>query len=110
MPKRVQFAFDKTSAVDFEKLRAAGVPYLQIEMNRSMRPALPCVVCGLDCSQDDCGLPTFNGDVVSNDWRGEWFSKPCCTECCRKHGEGLIPTFDRCYEHLLNEFIGGTGI
>jgi len=81
-----------------------------IEMNRSMRPELPCIVCGEDCSQDNCGLPTFNGDIMSNDWRGEWGAKACCESCYRKHEQGMIPVADKMYEHLLNEFAGGAGI
>lgn len=110
MPKRVKFQFDENSKADIDKLRAAGVPVLEIEMNRSMRPELPCYVCGTNCSDANCGIPTFNGDVVSNDWRGEWFSKPVCENCWHFHAEGSMPVCDKLYEHLLREFIGGDGI
>ena len=66
----------------------------------NMNPPRPCdcFLCGQECGGDNCGVPTFNGDVVSNDWNGEWGSKPVCQECFDKHADGRVPTFDHLYD------------
>jgi hypothetical protein len=76
-----------------------------------------CSLCGLP-TEHRWGIPTFNGDIVSNDfpddlWRGGGGNIPACRECFAKHARGEIPTFDRFYVpqtlmgvHLVN----GAGI
>jgi len=61
------------------------------------------------------GLPTVNGDLVSNDFPDEIWGEhgggvPACEECFRRHERGELPTFDRFYLHLATGFTDGTGI
>lgn len=69
----------------------------------------PCCNCGKPSSGFH-GLPIFNGDIVSNDWAGEFGGKPCCERCYDLHEHGQVPTFDHYYRHLLGGFINGEGI
>jgi hypothetical protein len=71
----------------------------------------PCVACG-EPSSGFHGLPIFNGDIVSNDWPGEWGGVPCCEACYEKHLRGGMPTADHLYRHLLYAagLIDGAGI
>ena len=54
----------------------------------------------------------FNGDVMSNDWPGEWGGRSCCEACYEKHLAGKMPTADHLYRHLLPGlgFLEGDGI
>lgn len=79
---------------------------LEIRMQAGM---IDCSLCG---EPDDhrWGVPTCNGDVVSNDfpdhlWQG---SVAVCEQCFNLHAEGKIPTFDRYY--WPQGFVGGDGI
>ena len=78
----------------------------------NMNPPRPgdCWYCGGDCTGHNCGLPIFNGDLMSNDWQGEWGGVPACQGCYDKHERGLLPTCDHIYQHLLEGFDGGCGI
>lgn len=68
-----------------------------------------CVACKRPSSGFH-SLPTFNGDIVSNDWAGEWFGKPCCERCYERHAAGQMRVNDHLYEHLLGGHIHGSGI
>lgn len=52
-----------------------------------------CFVCGEDASGFH-GVPIWNGELVSNDWPGEWCGVPACEVCFRKHKEGRLPMLD----------------
>lgn len=71
----------------------------------------PCIACGLPSSGFHA-LPTFNGDIMSNDWPGEWFGNVCCERCYEKHLRGEMKTADHLYRHLLAGlgFTDGGGI
>lgn len=43
------------------------------------------------------GLPIYNGDLVSNAWKGDWGGVPACEKCYLAHQRGELPTFDHCY-------------
>lgn len=70
-----------------------------------------CPVCGEPASGFH-GLPMFNGDVMSNDWSGDWVGVPCCEQCYEKHLRGEVETFDADYRHMLGDrgWIDGGGI
>lgn len=72
---------------------------------------MPCPGCGGRASPFH-GLPVFNGDIMSNDWPGEWGGAPACEACFEKHLRGELPTADRLYRHLLFELghLDGSGI
>ena len=60
-----------------------------------------CSQCGRP-NDDNCGLPTVNGDLVSNEfpdavWSEHGGSIPACWSCYCAHNLGTIPTFDRYY-------------
>ena len=69
----------------------------------------PCTACGRPSSPFH-GLPVFNGDVMSNDWQGEWGGVPCCEACFENHERGEMQTHDAMYEHLLGMLVNGLGI
>ena len=71
----------------------------------------PFVNCGAPSSGFH-GLPIFNGDIVSNDWQGEWGGVPCCERCYTLHEQGQLPTADHLYRHHLAGLghIDGSGI
>lgn len=81
---------------------------LEIRMQSNM---IDCSICG----EPDChswGVPTFNGDIVSNDFPDELWegSIGVCESCYCKHERGEIPTFDRMYLHHRPGFENGGGI
>lgn len=39
-----------------------------------------CCVCGLEVIMD-FGLPCYEGDIVPNDWTGEWGGFCACQQC-----------------------------
>lgn len=72
----------------------------------------PCVNCGKPSSGFH-GLPVFNGDIVSNDWPGEWGGACCCEDCYNRHAAGQLETADylyRVYLDRLGTFVEGAGI
>lgn len=71
----------------------------------------PCCSCGEPASGFH-GLPTFNGDIMSNDWPGDWGGKVCCEECYLKHERGGMETADKLYQHVLHGIglLDGAGI
>lgn len=70
-----------------------------------------CYVCGEPASGFH-GLPIFNGDVMSNDWPGEWAGVPACLRCYEKHERGEMETWDAVYRHHLHAvgLLDGAGI
>ncbi len=56
-----------------------------------------CSICGKE-ELSRWGVPRHNGDLVSNDFRGEWGGSPACEQCHDRHATGLIETFDHLYE------------
>ena len=64
---------------------------------------IDCDICGEPAPYAyGFGLPTFNGDIVSNDfpnelWRQHGGGVPVCEDCYRKHERGEMPTFDHYY-------------
>lgn len=84
---------------------------LVIDMNPR---EVQCFVCG-EWSEFAQGVPTCNGDLVSNEfpdeiWHDHGGGQAVCKECYEKHERGELPTFDRFYLHLARGFIGGAGI
>jgi hypothetical protein len=84
---------------------------LVIDMNSR---SIQCFLCG-EWDEHRWGVPTCNGDVVSNDfpdeiWHEHGGGQAVCRECYEKHLNGLVPTFDRFYLHLASGFVGGAGI
>ena len=75
---------------------------------------LRCSICN-DWTEHRWSVPTFNGDLVSNNfpdelWNSEGGVQAACEECYDRHSRGELPTFDRYYLHLAGGFIGGSGI
>ncbi len=69
-----------------------------------------CALCDADASGFHA-VPMFNGDLMSNDWPGEWGGFPVCESCFLKHERGELPTFDADYRHLLAmSLMDGAGI
>lgn len=73
-----------------------------------------CSLCGA-ITDDNCGVPIVNGDIVSNDfpdaiWSEHGGSVPACQRCHDRHSRGEIETFDRHYLWLGLGFIHGAGI
>jgi hypothetical protein len=83
-----------------------------LEIRMQSRPAEgePCRFCVDGICDGYHGLPIFNGDVVSNDWRGDWGGVPCCPDCYQRHADGRMRTFDHLYQHLMDGFVAGGGI
>lgn len=69
----------------------------------------PCANCGQPASGFH-GLPYFNGDLMSNDWPGDWGGRPCCEDCYERHARGELETFDQDYVHLFALYQDGAGI
>lgn len=84
-----------------------------IEVIRMQTPGYgtgePCVACGEPC-EGECSLPIFNGDIVSNDWPGDWGGVPCCNRCYELHASGRMKTWDHLHRHHVEGFVGGDGI
>lgn len=81
---------------------------------RMQRGETQCSLCGAETTLSH-GIPTFNGDIVSNDfpdwlWRTGGGSIPVCGLCYDRHERGEVPTFDRDYLHLDGLLSGGDGI
>lgn len=87
------------------------MPKLTLEINMNPR-SVQCFLCGKWASHE-WGVPTYNGDVVSNDfpdylWHEGGGGQGVCEGCYLKHERGEIETFDRFYTRP--GFIGGDGI
>lgn len=85
---------------------------LTIDLNRPR--SLNCFLCG-DWTDYQWGVPTYNGDVVSNDFP-DWLIREgggcqgVCERCYEKHAAGKVRTFDGDYRHLDGLLIHGDGI
>lgn len=84
---------------------------LRIKLQSGM---IDCSLCGA-ATEFRWGVPTFNGDVVSNDFPdellGQGGSVPVCERCFRAHAEGRLETWDHFYIHqAAANLIGGAGI
>lgn len=87
-----------------------------LEINLNVRE-VQCSLCREWCEHSQ-GVPTFNGDLVSNDFP-DWLirqgggSQPACELCFHAHASGKLRTFDHYYAHLMDaggECIDGAGI
>jgi len=84
---------------------------LEIDMNpREVR----CSICEA-WTRYAWSVPTFNGDLVSNDfpdelWKSGGGGQPVCEYCYDAHAANKFPVFDRFYLHLVGGFIAGAGI
>jgi hypothetical protein len=68
---------------------------------RMQRHETTCGLCGVGCHME-YGIPTYNGDVVSNDFPDELHrsgggSFPVCQRCYLRHALGDVETFDHWY-------------
>lgn len=65
-----------------------GQDVLVIQMQRGDHY---CCNCGLSCDQAQ-GLPMYEGEIVPNDWAGEWCGANACRACFEAHerGEGVF--------------------
>lgn len=52
-----------------------------------------CVVCGNACDGTH-GVPMLEGELVSNEWEGEWVGRHACIDCFHKHARNELPTRD----------------
>lgn len=73
-----------------------------------------CWLCG-EPTEMQWGVPTYNGDLVSNDfpdamWAGSGGGQSVCEDCYRKHERGELETFDHYYTWQLGLFADGAGI
>lgn len=71
---------------------------LEIHMQSDM---IDCAICG-EPDEFRWGVPTFNGDIVSNAFPEEMWASggggvSVCRECYEKHERGEIPVADRLY-------------
>lgn len=85
---------------------------LEIRMQSRPGEGDPCSNCG-EPSTGWHALPWFNGDLVSNEWIGDWGGQQCCLECYELHESGKLKTFDHLYTHILDglrSFTDGSGI
>jgi hypothetical protein len=55
-----------------------------------------CVICGGEPGSHH-GVPTFNGDVVSNDFACANGTQPACGRCYHLHAHGMVPVHDSRY-------------
>lgn len=52
------------------------------------QPQVNCCICN-KISKNNWGVPIDDaGVIVSNDYKGEWSSKPACKSCWEKHENG----------------------
>ena len=69
-------------AIDLE-LRSQGVPsILVVEL---WPRESECVLCGAFLSGPCKGLPMYEGEVVPDDWPGEWAGFDVCDSCYGLH-------------------------
>lgn len=63
---------------------------------RLYEPMVECRLCGAEAPHS-WGVPMYEGNLLSNDFQGEWFGAPACKQCFEAHARGDLPTFDRLY-------------
>lgn len=61
---------------------------LVIDLFPVWNETVTCCLCGVDCPNTH-GLPfdSETGELVSNDFAGDWGAKPACRECHDRHAE-----------------------
>ena len=84
-----------------------------LEINMNVRE-VQCSVCE-EWTEHRWGIPTFNGDVVSNDfpdwlWSLHGGGQPVCRQCFDLHAAGQISVADLWYIWIDGRFVGGDGI
>lgn len=47
-----------------------------------------CHICG-EPTPSRWGVPVWNGEIVANDWPGEWGGVPACEKCWAEHERGM---------------------
>lgn len=52
-------------------------------------PETECIACGVVCDVAQ-GLPMYEGEVVENDYAGEWAGFHCCRPCYEAHRDGGV--------------------
>jgi hypothetical protein len=52
-------------------------------------PMQECAQCGTVCESRQ-GLPMANGEIVENNYQGEWGGSPACPPCYQAHAEGGV--------------------
>lgn len=56
-----------------------------------------CWACGAE-TPCQWGLPIDDcGDLVSNDYEGEWGGVPACQRCCEAHAQGILTADNLAY-------------
>lgn len=60
-------------------------------------PTAQCCVCGeWDVSQWGVPVDSVSGEIVANEFEGEWGGVPVCRECYAKHESGdFVGTYPR---------------
>jgi hypothetical protein len=58
-------------------------------INMQRRDTGVCGNCGAPASPQH-GLPVSNGEIVSNDFHGEWGGVAACEQCFNNHAEGRL--------------------
>lgn len=63
---------------------------------RLFEPYADCSLCG---EETICrwGVPMYEGNLLSNDFKGEWFGQPACQACHDAHARGDLRTYDHLY-------------
>lgn len=74
---------------------------MSIEVVKFQAHEIDCAICG-EPDVFRWGVPTYNGDIVSNDfpdfmWGKNGGSVAVCERCHRLHAEGKIPAADADY-------------
>lgn len=70
---------------------------LVIDLWRLADSEVTCCLCGQEAPHR-WGIPVDSevGQVVANDYRGEWGCKPACESCWSKHAQGeFVGTWPR---------------
>lgn len=75
--------------------------HMKLELIRMQSNTVYCSLCGL-VTELRWGVPTFNGDVVSNGFPEDLFrehggSIPVCNHCYDEHAAGRVTVYDRYY-------------
>lgn len=55
-------------------------------------PWTNCTICGVE-TPSKWGVPVWNGDIVANDWPGEWGGVAACEKCWEEHERGMHVQF-----------------
>ncbi len=69
---------------------------MAILLIRLYEPWAECRLCGAD-TPSRWGVPMYEGNLLSNDFQGEWFGAPACQACHDAHARGELRTYDHLY-------------